>query len=189
MVLLTSEFDSFFWWQNGAKFADDTKLFTFEKFHAGPKKVTPLFKVRCSKLQICRLQRSLGDVTSICEQKLHGRLGIVLMRLYYTDWTLSWPDNKDKSSCLFHSARNYDLKYKPFNWFALMCVNITLVLHINHIHRTSFHGSVLPCTGSVNLEPVSFRVVSLALGQSYDCPSASETNLNIWMNKSHESTL
>ena len=44
---------------------------------------------------------------------------------------------------------------------------------------------VLFCRGLIS--PISFRALSLALGQSYDCPSASEAPVKDMANTSHES--
>ena len=45
------------------------------------------------------------------------------------------------------------------------------------IHTLFVHFCVFFWYGTCQFKPVSFRVASLALGQSYDCPSASEAAL------------
>ena len=56
------------------------------------------------------------------------------------------------------------LQYIPWNIHSFLCVIICNVVYIC-------------CRYNVIQSPISFRVTSLAQGQSYDCPSASEVTL------------
>ena len=53
------------------------------------------------------------------------------------------------------------------------------MVHLTYIerHKRYLHGSRLAVIRAWFIWPISFRVTSLALGQSYDCPSASEVIL------------
>ena len=53
------------------------------------------------------------------------------------------------------------------------------MVHLTYIerHKRYLHGSRLAVVRAWFIWPISFRVTSLALGQSYDCPSASEVIL------------
>ena len=90
--------------------------------------------------------------------------------------------------CYYHSIQFHKICYLNLNFInvcnptvVLFCTycdwefDVVKIMHSisNIVHLTKYaHNSCF-----VVVLPVSFRVASLALGQSYDCPSASEANL------------
>ena len=77
-------------------------------------------------------------------------------------FTLQYNSFTRKQECIHNKILKtvHPIKYAQL-YFALFCCGYFISNHWNHVIKL----------------PISFRVASMALGQSYDCPSASEVTL------------